>query len=285
MMQLFFTNKAGDFSLYQGEAPGCLFDLVDNSVDFVFADPPYLLSNDGTTVRSGKRVSVNKADWDRSKGGPGFNFTFQESWIRECHRILKPGGVIAISGTMHSIFSCGHAIQMNDYQLLNDIIWYKSNCAPNIGCRCFTNSHETIVCAHKKGGKHIFNYEAMKSWVDTDDFVKRTNKQMRDVFSIEEEVSLPDTWSISSVPLTERKEGKYPTQKPLKLLRRLLSAFTNPDSLVLDPFTGSSTTGLVAHELGRKFVGIDLNSEVVPGTELTALTVSKNRYLSAFPEE
>lgn len=134
----------GDASLYLGNSIEILASLPEASVSMIFADPPYNLSNDGTSVHAGKRVSVNKGEWDRSKGAAE-DFEFHYEWIAQCKRVLNPNGTIWISGTYHSIYACGYALQLQGWRMLNDIAWYKPNAAPNLGCRMFTASHETIL--------------------------------------------------------------------------------------------------------------------------------------------
>jgi len=222
----------------------------------IFADPPYNLSNGGFSVHAGRRVSVNKGDWDKSKGFQK-DLDFHIAWIRACRRILKPHGTIWISGTYHSIYQCGYALQLSGYHILNDIVWYKPNASPNLSCRFFTASHETLLWARKeKKAKHVFNYEQMRAF--RNDLIHRQNKQMRSV------------WAIGTPKSEEKIFGKHPTQKPMELLKRIILSSTNPGNIVLDPFTGSSTTGLVANLYNRKFIGID--------NEKKYLELSKKRF-------
>ncbi len=224
-----------------------LKSIPDESVDFVFADPPYFLSNDGFTVKSGKSVSVNKGDWDKSYGFES-EMEFHESWISQCLRVLKPNGTIAISGTYHSIYKCGFILQKLRCRIINDITWFKPNGAPALAGRNFTASHETILWASKgKKAKHVFNYSVSKNWDVENDKLYSKGKQMRSV------------WSIPSTPKREKLEGNHPTQKPLELLRRLISMCTIQGATVLDPFCGSGTTGVACVQLQRNFIGIDLD--------------------------
>ncbi len=240
-----------NFKLIKGNALEVLKTLPANSFDMIFADPPYKLSNDGFSVQAGKRVCVNKGEWDRSNGFDS-DFQFQNTWIAECHRLLKPNGTIWISGTYHSIYQCGFALQRNSYHILNDIAWFKPNAAPNLSCRFFTASHETLIWARKdKKGKHTFNYQQMKNGAWDDDFLKKPNLQMRSV------------WAISTPKPTEKTFGKHPTQKPFELLRRIVLASTKQGDTILDPFAGSSTTGLAAVYYGRKFVGIEIEKKYI----------------------
>jgi site-specific DNA-methyltransferase (adenine-specific) len=253
----FFTDK--NFVLYQDDSIEFLKNLPENSIDMIFADPPYNLSNGGFTVHAGKRVSVNKGDWDQSNGIEA-DFGFHLRWLEECHRVLKPNGSLWVSGTYHSIYQCGYAIQLLGFKILNDISWFKPNASPNLSGRYFTASHETLLWARKDPkGKHTFNYKDMKSgnWHETD-FIKKPEKQMRSV------------WAIGTPKREEKTFGKHPTQKPLSLLDRIVLSSTNKGDIILDPFTGSSTTGLSAVNYGRKFIGIDLEKDY--------LDLSKKRY-------
>jgi site-specific DNA-methyltransferase (adenine-specific) len=235
----------GDFVLYHADCLEILEQLPDNSVDMIFADPPYLLSNGGFTVHAGKRVSVNKGKWDKSSGFKK-DFDFYLNWIKACKRVLKPQATIWISGTYHSIYQCGFILQNTGLHILNDIAWFKPNASPNLSCRYFTASHETLLWAKKdKKAKHTFNYEKIRSGNWSEDFLKKPNKQMRSV------------WAIDTPKTIEKRFGKHPTQKPVDLLKRIVLASTNKGDLILDPFTGSSTTGLAAYLYGRKFIGID----------------------------
>jgi len=258
-MKPYFTQD--NFSLYKSDCIEVLNILEENSIDMIFADPPYNLSNNGFTCKSGKMVSVNKGDWDISNGIQN-DFEFHLKWIEACKRVLKPNGTIWISGTYHSIYACGFALQLLNYHILNDISWFKPNAAPNLSCRFFTASHENIIWARKsKKAKHTFNYESMKyaKWHETD-FIKKEDKQMRSV------------WSITSPKKEEKKFGKHPTQKPEQLLERIILASTNEQETILDPFNGSGTSGIVAKKLNRNYIGIDLDKEF--------LDISIKRYLN-----
>lgn len=226
-----------------------LKDLPDACIDMIFADPPYFLSNGGISIQAGKMVSVNKGDWDKS-GGFETDLAFFDSWIEEARRVLKPDGSIWISGTYHSIYLCGYTLAKHGYKILNDISWYKPNAAPNLSGRYFAAAHETLLwAAPSKKSRHTFNYDLMRNGDWPQDKMKVPNKQMRSVWSI----NTPQKW--------EKKHGKHPTQKPYTLLERIVLSSTNEGDLVLDPFTGSSTTGIAAHKHGRKFVGFDMEKD------------------------
>jgi len=234
-----------EFVLYNNDCLKILEQLPENSIDMIFADPPYFLSSGSFTCQNGKMVSVKKGDWDLSNGLKK-NFEFHVRWIGACKRVLKPHGTIWISGTYHSVYQCGFVLQTAGYHILNDIAWFKPNASPNLSCRFFTASHETLLWARKdEKAKHTFNYEAMKNGQWPEDFIKKQNLQMRSV------------WAINTPKTIEKRFGKHPTQKPANLLKRIVLASTNKKDLILDPFTGSSTTGLAAYLFGRKFIGID----------------------------
>jgi len=243
-----------NFVLYHGDSIELLKSLPENSIDMIFADPPYNLSNGGFTVHAGRMVSVNKGEWDRSRGLEN-DYDFHLKWLDACKRVLKPNGTLWVSGTYHSIYQCGYAMQRLGYHILNDIAWFKPNAAPNLSCRFFTASHETLIWARKeKKAKHTFNYDRMKNGKWPGDFFKKENSQMRSVWHIPESESV---WTVNPPRPEEKKFGKHPTQKPVELLRRIVLASTNENDVILDPFTGSSTTGIAAASLGRKFVGMD----------------------------
>ncbi len=237
-------------ALYKADCIALLEQLPENSIDMIFADPPYNLSNGGFTVHAGKRVSVDKGEWDVSNGVES-DFAFHMRWIEACHRVLKPEGTIWISGTYHSIYQCGYALQLLGFKILNDIVWFKPNASPNLSGRYFTASHETLLWARKnEKAKHTFNYLDMKNgnWHERD-FIKKEGKQMRSV------------WAIGTPLADEKIFGKHPTQKPIALLERLILSSTKKGDVILDPFTGSSTTGVVAKRSGRKYIGIDTDRD------------------------
>jgi len=242
--QIYYRDDT--ITLYNGDCLDILKKIPKESITTIFADPPYNLSNGGITCKAGKMVSVNKAEWDKSKGiEEDFKFTYE--WIKLCREVLKPNGTIWISGTMHNIYQVGFALQSLGFQVINEVIWFKPNAPPNLACRAFAHSHETIIWARKtKGSKHVFNYSKMKEW---DDKFAPKGKQMRSL------------WSITLTAPNEKMYGKHPTQKPIELLRRVIVSSSNEGDTVLDPFNGSGTTGVVAKELGRKYIGIDTSEE------------------------
>ena len=241
-------HESDNLILYHGDCLDVLSRRKPESIDMIFADPPYNLSNGGFTVHAGKMVSVNKGDWDISKGFED-DYYFHYRWLQACRRVLKPGGTLWVSGTYHSIYQCGHALQALNYHILNDIVWFKPNASPNLSCRFFTASHETLIWARKeKKAKHHFDYNQMKNGEWTEDSIKKPGLQMRSVWSIHP----PQKW--------EKIFGKHPTQKPIALLKRVILSSTKPGAVILDPFTGSSTTGIASKIVDkRKFIGIDMD--------------------------
>ncbi len=237
----FYDNPERSIKLLKGDCIEILNQARENSVDMIFADPPYFLSNGGITCHAGRMVSVNKGKWDKSRGVEE-NHKFTLEWLKACQRVLKPNGTIWVSGTTHIIYSVGFAMQELGYKILNDIVWYKRNAPPNLSCRYFTHSTEIVLWAAKnEKSKHYFNYQLMKEI--------NKGKQMRNV------------WEISAPSSAEKRFGKHPTQKPVELLKRIILAATKESDLVLDPFCGSSTTGVAAVLLDRKYVGFDLEDE------------------------
>ncbi|MBE6314285.1 MAG: site-specific DNA-methyltransferase [Bacteroidales bacterium] len=226
-----------DFILLHGDCMELLKQLPDNSIDSIFADPPYFLSNGGISVQSGKQVCVDKGEWDK-RGTPESIYKFNQQWLSLCRNKLKDNGTIWVSGTHHNIFVVQRCLQELGYKILNVITWQKSDPPPNLSCRYFNFSTELVIWARKHEKKpHKFNYEVMKQL--------NGGTQMTDV------------WRIPSVGMWEKTCGKHPTQKTLRLLYRIILASTNKGDTILDPFAGSSTTGIAANLLGRKFIGIE----------------------------
>ncbi len=246
-MEAYYSEKG--IRLYNADVIKTLNELPDQCIDLIFADPPYNLSNGGFTCHAGRRVSVNKGAWDKSKGVEE-DYRFHYNWIKACKRVLKHSGSLWISGTYHSIYACGFALQELGWHIVNDICWFKPNAAPNLSCRMFTASHETLIWARPdKLGKHTFNYNEVKNACWNGDFLKKPGKQMRSV------------WAIDTPKNGEKKYGKHPTQKPETLLERIIIATSMPNDIVLDPFCGSATTGVVAVRNKRRFIGIDSENE------------------------
>ena len=237
-----FYFEESTFKLINNDTFDTLKQFDEESFDMIFADPPYFLSNNGITCSSGKMVSVNKGNWDKALS-VNDKYEFNRKWIHECYRILKDEGTIWISGTLHNIYSIGMALEEEGFKILNNITWQKTNPPPNLACKTFTHSTETILWAKKdlKKVKYTFNYALMKEL--------NNNKQMKDV------------WTTSLTKTSEKKNGRHPTQKPLEILERIILASTNENDLILDPFCGSSTTGIAAVKLKRNYIGIDNEKE------------------------
>lgn len=239
------STPQSNISIYCAETLAFLSRLAEENpegiFDMIFADPPYFLSNDGITCHAGKMVSVNKGNWDRSSGAEEMH-QFNLKWLALCQGLLKKNGTIWVSGTAHAIHSVGFAMQSLGYKLLNDITWEKPNPPPNLSCRYFTHSTETLIWAAKDSkAKHKFNYQEMRE--------ANGGKQMKSV------------WKLTAPAKEEKALGKHPTQKPLKLLERCIIAASDEGDLILDPFMGSGTTALAALINNRNFVGIDLDPQ------------------------
>lgn len=243
------------YYLVNGKCVDELKKIKRKSVNLIFADPPYFLSNDGITCSNGEMVSVNKGEWDKSKGFKE-DAKFHKEWLKACDRVLKDDGAIWISGTYHCIHQITYILLSMGYYIINEVTWYKPNAAPNLGCRCLTASHETLIWAKKKKeAKHTFHYEIAKTFNE--------NKQLRSL------------WNISTTPKREKKFGKHPTQKPIALLDRIIKISSNEGDLILDPFCGSSTTGVAAISNSRKYIGIDAEKEYIKLSELRLQEVTK----------
>lgn len=233
-----------DFTLIHGDCFSELKKIHKKSIDMIFADPPYFLSSGGISCHSGKQVKVDKGNWDKTIDIKS-KIKFNRKWIKLCRNVLKDNGTIWISGTFHNIYSIGVALELEGFSIINNITREKPNPSPNLACRCFTNSTETILWARKiengKKGRHTFNYNLMKT--------ENGGKQMKDV------------WLVNLPKRDEKKFGKHPTQKPIELLKRIIECSTNEGDLILDPFNGSGTTGIASVLLNRKYVGIELEEE------------------------
>jgi site-specific DNA-methyltransferase (adenine-specific) len=261
-----FTDAKHHIKIYQGDCLEILAAIPENQVDLIFADPPYFLSNDGITCHAGRMVSVNKGQWDRSRG-PGENHDFNRAWLAAAQRVLKPNGAIWVSGTAHVIHSVGFAMQQLGFKLLNDISWVKPNPPPNLSCRYFTHATETIIWAAKnKKSRHTFEYALMRKLAggrQMKSFWGRIGFTPKEQEDLQDELALMDSWDLSAPGSEEKIHGKHPTQKPLALLERIISASSKKGELVLDPFMGSGTTCLAATKLNRMFVGIEIEKDYI----------------------
>ena len=236
----YYRSENKDFTLAQGNSLELLKN-IDFKFNMIFADPPYFLSNGGISVQSGKMVSVNKGNWDKSQGFEKDN-DFNRQWLFLCREHLTDDGTIWVSGTFHNIFSVAQQMTEIGYKILNCITWQKTNPPPNLSCRYFTHSTEFILWARKsQKSKHYFNYKLMKEI--------NGGTQMRDV------------WTLPAIAKWEKSCGKHPTQKPLPLLARIILASTKENDWILEPVAGSSTTGIAASILGRRFLGLEKETE------------------------
>ncbi|HLO20591.1 MAG TPA: site-specific DNA-methyltransferase [Sphingomicrobium sp.] len=235
--------------ILQGDCVTEMARLPDKSVDMIFADPPYNLQLGGDLFRpEGSRVDAVDDEWDKFESLTSYD-NFTREWLEQARRILKDDGTIWVIGSYHNIYRVGALLQDADFWILNDIVWRKTNPMPNFRGTRFTNAHETLLwCAKDEKARYTFNYRAMKALND--------DLQMR------------SDWLMPICAGAERVKGAdglkaHPTQKPEALLYRILLACTKPGDVVLDPFFGTGTTGAVARRLGRRWIGIERESEYV----------------------
>jgi modification methylase len=237
-------------TIIQGDCLAELKKLPDRSVDLVFADPPYNLQLGGDLLRpDNSKVDAVDDDWDRFESFETYD-AFTRAWLKECHRVLKDNGAIWVIGSYHNIFRVGSALQDLGFWILNDIVWRKSNPMPNFKGTRFTNAHETLIWAAKGRGarRYTFNYDAMKMAND--------------------ELQMRSDWTIPLCTGEERLKDAsgqkaHPTQKPESLLHRVILSSTRPGDVILDPFFGTGTTGAAARRLGRRYIGIERETEYV----------------------
>ena len=237
---MYYQSTDKNFSLYKGDSLQIL-SKISNQFDMIFADPPYFLSNGGKKIQGRRMVSVNKGEWDKKKSSDDID-KFNQEWINQCKPLLKDNGTIWVCGTYHNIFSVEKCLRNAGFRIINIITWQKSDPTPTWGNLHFNFSSEYIIWAKKTPmANHYFNYELMKQL--------NGGKLM------------PDVWKLPTVGLWEKTCGKHPTQKPLRLLYRIILASTKVGDIILDPFAGSSTTGIAANLLGRKFIGIEQDED------------------------
>ncbi|WP_308265833.1 DNA-methyltransferase [Prevotella sp.] len=237
---MYYQSTDENFCLYKGDTLQIL-GQIPNQFDMIFADPPYFLSNGGKKIHGRRMVSVDKGEWDKIKSSDGID-KFNQEWINQCKPLLKDNGTIWVCGTYHNIFSVEKCLKNAGFRIINIITWQKSDPTPTWGKLHFNFSSEYIIWAKKTSmAKHYFNYELMKQL--------NGGKLMSDV------------WKLPTVGLWEKTCGKHPTQKPLRLLYRIILASTKVGETILDPFAGSSTTGIAANLLGRNYIGIEQNEE------------------------
>lgn len=247
-------HKTEYTNLIYADAFQYMAKLPNNCIDVLITDPPYFLSNGGISNSGGKIVSVDKGDWDKNQDPE----QFYRELIIAAQRLLKKDGTIWIFGSMHNIYLVGYLLEKYNFKILNNITWQKTNPAPNLSHRMFTHSTETIIWARKSQSSHqIYNYELMKN--------RNNGHQMKDV------------WQTSNTGKCEKRFGKHPTQKPISVMKRIIEATTNEDSIILDPFVGSGTTIIASELLQRHSIGIDNNEEylAIAKKRLCNLTTEK----------
>lgn len=240
MIESYYKSRNGDFTLVEGDCVDtlCRFRF---GFDMVFADPPYFLSGGGISYQSGKVVCVDKGEWDKPLPAAEMD-AFNLQWLSAVRDHMKDNATIWISGTHHNIFSVQQQLIKLGFKILNVVTWAKTNPPPNISCRYFTFSTEFIIWARKSAKvPHFFNYALMRQL--------NGNKQMTDV------------WQLPAIGRWEKSCGKHPTQKPLGVLARLIQASTQPGAWILDPFSGSATTGIAACLLGRRYLGLEIEPQ------------------------
>jgi len=257
----YFISQDNNFTLIKEDIFQALPKL-NTKFDMVFADPPYFLSNNGLTIQNGKITSVNKGKWDKSFGYEKIN-QFNKNWLTLVRDKMKDNATIWISGTAHNIFSIGQMLTEVGFKILNIITWEKTNPPPNFSCRYFTHSTEQIIWARKEPKiPHYYNYDLIK--------IINDNKQMKDV------------WKLPAIAKWEKSCNKHPTQKPLSVLTRIILASTKKNALILDPFTGSSTTGIAANLLNRKFIGIDKEEKYLAISKARKLEIENEQISSKY---
>jgi len=237
-----------------GDCVAAMSKLAAESVDLVFADPPYNLQLRGDLKRpDDSRVDAVDDDWDKFSSFSAYD-DFTRAWLLACRRVMKPAATLWVIGSYHNIFRVGTVLQDIGFWILNDVIWRKSNPMPNFRGRRFTNAHETMIWAARgqDAKAYTFNYEALKAGND--------------------DVQMRSDWTLPLCTGEERlknPDGKklHPTQKPESLLARVILSSSRPDDLVLDPFCGTGTTGTVAKRLGRRFIGVERDADYAKAAE------------------
>jgi modification methylase len=250
----FTSESASGIQILVCDCVAAMAKMPGESVDLVFADPPYNLQLQGDLKRpDDSRVDAVDDDWDKFSSFAAYD-DFTRAWLLACRRVMKPSATLWVIGSYHNIFRVGAILQDLGFWILNDVVWRKTNPMPNFRGRRFTNAHETLIwAAREPGGKgYTFNYEAIKAG--------------------NEDVQVRSDWTIPLCTGEERikdANGKkvHPTQKPEALLARVMLSASRPDDLVLDPFCGSGTTGAVAKRLGRRFIGLERDKTYAAAAE------------------
>lgn len=241
MIKPYYYTTKNDFTLYHGDT----FDLlhqIEGSFDMIFADPPYFLSTGNGKVNvNGQYIKFDKGLWDRVRSRDDKD-SFNRKWLEPCTRLLKNNGTIWICGTYHNIFSVEKCLDELGFKIINMIVWQKPDPPMTLSDKRFNFCAEYLIWSTRQNCKdYTFNIETLKK--------------------INGGIQMPDVWKLSAASTWEKIHGKHPTQKPLRLLYRAITASTNIGDRILDPFAGSSTTGIAANLVGRQFVGIDENKE------------------------
>ena len=268
---MFYQSKDKYFTLFKGDSKQVLRQLTQE-VDVIFADPPYFLSGGGKKIQGNSMVSVNKGEWDKVRTATEID-EFNREWIEACKLILKDNGTIWVCGTFHNIYSVEKCLKEAGFQIINIITWQKSDPTPTWGDLHFNFSSEYIIWARKNPrAKHFFNYELIKE--------------------LNGGILMPDVWKLPSVGMWEKTCGKPPTQKPLRLLYRIVLASTRVGETILDPFAGSCTTGIAANLLDRRFIGIEQSEEFLNlgirrkiDIEDNARSIEMQKFISENPDE
>lgn len=235
-----YFNDNDNFMLYEGEC-NSVMDSLTEQVDMIFADPPYFLSNQKKTSAFGKQKIRDKGEWDRVLPWKEIN-AFNKTWLTRCRNLLKENGTIWVCGTYHNIYSVEQCLIESGFKILNIVVWQKLDPPPTPYGGRLNFSAEYIVWARKNDNvTHCFNYDLLKQ--------------------LNGGVEMPDVWKFARPGFWERSCGKHPTQKPLRLLYRIIQTCTKEGFTVLDPFAGSCTTGIAANLMGRRFIGIDMNKD------------------------
>ena len=235
-----YFNDNDNFMLYEGEC-NSVMDSLTEQVDMIFADPPYFLSNQKKTTAFGKQKIRDKGEWDRVLPWKEIN-AFNKTWLTRCRNLLKENGTIWVCGTYHNIYSVEQCLIESGFKILNIVVWQKLDPPPTPYGGRLNFSAEYIVWARKNDNvTHCFNYDLLKQ--------------------LNGGVEMPDVWKFARPGFWERSCGKHPTQKPLRLLYRIIQTCTKEGFTILDPFAGSCTTGIAANLMGRRFIGIDMNKD------------------------
>ena len=225
-----------DFTLYNGDSME-LIGFINKKVDMIFADPPYFLSKNISTCINGTWKSFEKGEWDRVTSQENIN-AFNKKWLSACRNVLKEDGTIFVTGTYHNIFSVEKCLDELGFKIINIIVWQKPDPPVTLSDKRFNFCAEYLIWATRRSCKdYTFNMDTL--------------------MKINGDVQMQDVWKLSAASAWEKQNGKHPTQKPLRLLYRAILASTNIGDRILDPFAGSSTTGIAANLMGRQYVGID----------------------------